>query len=446
MEEQPHVDVERPRSEDRLGYRPYGGDRATEFLALQPKYEELCRSAERGPFDLIDLFGDPLSARDGIRCLLESGVPVQARDLGHGPINPDSVLLFTEPHQGGLVRQYTSSCDELEGEFANAVSSIMVGSNVAVRVFEEADRVGSGRLVFYNWDELSPDFDNDIESIEIQAKAPIEAEWIRDQEQRDLGLVFRFPTADIDFWAPDTRGDSPCSTSGYPFPVKTLEEWQAGQPCQLMINTSYFSISGTNYHKVSCGDVLGISMVDGKRIQTSPKDGGYALDAVFLSNQQWGFQNTFVMSANVDQFAKKYAPRIDVAVGGIIFVYCNHFVDAPALKLHKGGKKAARVAIGTTDNRDLVIVVIFPNTATRPWAGMTASELATLMMSPGYDVANAIMLDGGGSATVYATPPRQDSPRFFPAKPKDKEGYRPVPNVLAIVGTVSSSGESPSNN
>ena len=435
-----HDGSERRGRDDRESSHGLDRDNDAELGELYESYREAMFGRETTLFDKIDVFGSPKHAYDSVHQFLNRGWVVRAEDLGHSSVKSTAVWLFTEPDFRGLVSQYDVASPQIREGFSNDVSSVMVGNRIYAD-FHVDPQFGGERLRAYeDLSKLDRSFDDDIESLKLFVKADINSAWItgyRDGATRNLGLVFTMSTQDVDFFTPNSYRTGGCPVNGYNYPVKKLGDWVAENPMQMMITTSFFDKPGSNYHVIKCANPLGIAIAsDGTHLPTDMYDNDYQLDGLFFTGSAWNHQVNIISGPQINEFVAQYKNSITEAVGGIIFIQHGSSVNGDVLgRLHKGNVRTARVAIGSSSYTSLVIAIVFPETDALPYMGMTASELASYLVN-NYDVCQAIMLDGGGTATVWGQAPDETKPKIYPRKAKDRQGFRPVPNVLGIRGSV----------
>ncbi len=263
-------------------------------------------------------------------------------------------------------------------------------------------------------------------------------------------------------WADIYRTDTPAACEkDYPTPTNIVPDWvpelakvaeyyDYGSDIAIAVNTSFYA-ANNSYQSATCANIMGISAVLTTQAPSSPDDCKstqcYPMDAIFHQAESLTEQSmTLVSASDVASFYASSQENVMTAQGGIIFIRNGVYRHAPALQHHRPNMPAARVAIGLDSGRvatDQITIVYVPkgdwlNKDTGLAPGLTDADLANIMVSS-LGISDAIMLDGGGSATVYLNDVAGWSgPSVLPALLNSKQHYRPVSNALGFTVTPSS--------
>lgn len=254
------------------------------------------------------------------------------------------------------------------------------------------------------------------------------------------------------------EGQRSCEEN-YPGVTKTVPDWTSAfrpliddsHDMDLTINSSFYAANNLSYSKATCALNMGFAAVRNYQAPTYPQDCKgtcHPIDTLFFQylSAFMGSRAVFSDSDHAVDYYSTYSENVLTAVGGIYFVQDGKFVDKKALTLHRPNDKAARMAIAVPlANPSSITIVYVPKGFWKdgePEApGLTARSLANLITNE-LHLYQAIMLDGGGSATMdLPNVNNWSGPETLPSL-KAGEKYRPVGNALGFSssGIIEASG------
>lgn len=400
-----------------------------------------------GQAGLERLAGEAQATGALLKAFLDAGHQVRSQDLGDYAArisHPNAVWLFTQPHFAGMLRQFRTDAASLPQ--GASYRSLRLGGKVYVELFSEPQYAGARRAAYANiadfsaWGGPAPP-----QSLRLRQKAEITVQPIyspevrRDMPSPEVGMSARVSLRGLhlDIAIEHQPCHTPCyddacpSDTGFFYdPVRPVyddkapeKSWYGKYPMQLMINTSYFKVCAKrDYSKAKCANGSGLLVQGGAKLlgESVRDDSGNLLDAI-----------VFWKDSRAELFYNRDIPkdlsRAEVALGGNWFFTDDEYhCDG----CHDPDNRHPRTALGLDeDGRMLFIVVVQPGQKDRK-NGYTAGELHALMRQLG--ASRGLMLDGGGSSQfVYI---REGGEPAWTVPAGDREGYRPVPSALGIVG------------